>query len=98
MSAPAPVEETGHILRTPKVSYGGQAVLEGVMMRGRVFMAVAVRAPDKRIVVRSEPLPRHLYGGIIQKIPRVRAVTMLWRAVGLGMKALTFSADIQKEG
>ncbi len=46
MSAPAPVEETGQTLRTPKVSYGGQAVLEGVMMRGRRSMAVAVRHPS----------------------------------------------------
>src|SRR6266849_6821841 len=96
MSASAPVEEqSGHTLRTPKISYGGQAVLEGVMMRGRTFMAVAVRAPDKSIVVTSEPLPKHLYGGIIQKIPLVRGMTMLWDALGLGMKALMFSADIQ---
>jgi uncharacterized protein YqhQ len=85
-------------LRTPKVSYGGQAVLEGVMMRGRAFMAVAVRAPDKRIVITSERLPRHLYGGVIQKIPLVRGITMLWDALGLGMKALMFSADIQMQG
>ena len=64
-------------------------------MRGRTFMAVAVRAPDKNIVVRSEPLPKHLYGGIVQKIPLVRGMTMLWDALGLGMKALMFSADIQ---
>jgi uncharacterized protein YqhQ len=95
MSAQAAVEKPGHTLRTPKVSYGGQAVLEGVMMRGRQFMAVAVRAPDKKIVVTSEPLPRHLYGGIVQKIPMVRGMTMLWDALGLGMKALMFSADIQ---
>src|SRR5919202_1316036 len=93
----APVEGAGKTLRTPKVSYGGQAVLEGVMMRGRAFMAVAVRAPDKRIVVTSEALPRHLYGGVIQKIPFVRGVTMLWDALGLGMKALMFSADIQMQ-
>src|SRR6266480_6978247 len=99
MSASAPVEEqSGHSLRTPKISYGGQAVLEGVMMRGRTFMAVAVRAPDKSIVVRSEALPKHLYGGIIQKIPLVRGMTMLWDALGLGMKALMFSADIQMAG
>src|SRR5437870_13845067 len=94
----AAVREAGKTLRTPKVSYGGQAVLEGVMMRGRTFMAVAVRAPDKRIVVTSERLPRHLYGGIIQKIPLVRGLTMLWDALGLGMKALMFSADIQMQG
>jgi uncharacterized protein YqhQ len=95
MSAEAPVEEANKTPRTPKISYGGQAVLEGVMMRGRAFMAVAVRAPDKRIVVTSEALPKHLYGGVIQKIPLVRGMTMLWDALGLGMKALMFSADIQ---
>jgi uncharacterized protein YqhQ len=94
-AAQTAVEETGKTLRTPKVSYGGQAVLEGVMMRGRTFMAVAVRAPDKNIIVKSERLPKHLYGGIIQKIPLVRGMTMLWDALGLGMKALMFSADIQ---
>jgi uncharacterized protein YqhQ len=97
VSAIAPVQPSP-TLRTPRLSYGGQAVLEGVMMRGRAFMAVAVRAPDKRIVVTSEPLPRHLYGGVIQKIPLVRGVTMLWDALGLGMKALMFSADIQMQG
>src|SRR4051794_33612900 len=68
------------------------------MMRGRAYMAVAVRAPDKRIVVTSEALPKHLYGGIIQKIPLVRGITMLWDSLGLGMKALMFSADIQMQG
>src|ERR1041385_6962010 len=95
MSAPAPAVQTAPVSRTPKISYGGQAVLEGVMMRGRTFMAVAVRAPDKRIVVTSEALPMRLYGGIVQKIPLVRGMTMLWDALGLGMKALMFSADIQ---
>src|SRR5919199_6006078 len=95
MSAQAAVEESGHALRTPKIQYGGQAVLEGVMMRGRAFMAVAVRAPDKHIVVPSEALPEHLYSGVVQKIPFVRGMTMLWDALGLGMKALMFSADIQ---
>src|SRR5437016_14556472 len=91
----AAVEESGKALRTPKISYGGQAVLEGVMMRGRTFMAVAVRAPDKSIVVKSERLPKHLYGGVIQKIPLVRGMTMLWDALGLGMKALMVLADVQ---
>jgi uncharacterized protein YqhQ len=84
--------------RVPKVAYGGQAVLEGVMMRGRRFMAVAVRAPDQKIVITSEALPYHLYGGVIQRIPFVRGVTLLWDALGLGMKALMFSADVQAAG
>ncbi len=68
------------------------------MMRGRRFMAVAVRAPDQEIVVTSEALPYHLYGGPIQKIPFVRGITLLWDALGLGMKALMFSADVQAAG
>src|SRR5579864_3900256 len=84
--------------RTPKISYGGQAVLEGVMMRGRTYMSVAVRAPDGLIRKQSKPLPKHLYGGIVQKIPLVRGMTMLWDALGLGMQALMYSADIQMEG
>src|SRR5438105_10229061 len=99
MTAQAAAEAPGTARsRTPKISYGGQAVLEGVMMRGRTFMSVAVRAPDKNIVVTSKPLPRHLYGGIVQKIPLVRGMTMLWDALGLGMQALMFSADIQMAG
>jgi len=96
MASQAAVEPPGTThSRTPKISYGGQAVLEGVMMRGRTFMAVAVRAPDKSIRIQSKPLPKHLYGGIIQKIPLVRGMTMLWDALGLGMQALMYSADIQ---
>jgi uncharacterized protein YqhQ len=99
MTAQAAVEANGTSRsRTPKISYGGQAVLEGVMMRGRTYMAVAVRAPDTSIKIQSKPLPRHLYGGIIQKIPLVRGMTMLWDSLGLGMQALMYSADIQMAG
>ncbi|MDQ6672274.1 MAG: DUF1385 domain-containing protein [Chloroflexota bacterium] len=95
MTASAVVKPIERPRRTPKIAYGGQAVLEGVMMRGRTYMSVAVRAPDKSIVVTSQPLPMRLYGGIVQKIPLVRGMTMLWDALGLGMKALMFSADVQ---
>ncbi|MGI9148141.1 MAG: DUF1385 domain-containing protein [Chloroflexota bacterium] len=95
MTAAAVGKPLDRLQRTPKIGYGGQAVLEGVMMRGRTYMAVAVRAPDKSIVVTSQPLPMRLYGGIVQKIPLVRGMTMLWDALGLGMQALMFSADIQ---
>src|SRR5579859_1156196 len=95
MTAPAVVKPPDRPPRQAKISYGGQAVLEGVMMRGRTWIAVAVRAPDKSIVVTSQPLPMRLYGGIVQKIPLARGMTMLWDALGLGMKALMFSADIQ---
>ena len=85
-------------VRTAKFGYGGQAVLEGVMMRGRTHMAVACRAPDQSIVYTSQALPRSIYGGGIQKIPFLRGITLLWDTLGLGMKALMFSADVQMQG
>jgi uncharacterized protein YqhQ len=78
--------------------YGGQAVLEGVMMRGRAWVAVAVRAPDGQIVVRSERLPERVYGGIVGRTPFLRGLTLLWDSLGLGMKALMFSADVAMQG
>jgi len=80
-----------------RVFYGGQAVLEGVMMRGRTSMAVAVRAPSGNIVVHAEPLPKTIYSGWVAKTPFIRGLTMLWDTLGLGMKALMFSADVAVE-
>jgi len=84
--------------RISPTTYGGQAVMEGVMMRGRRWAAGAVRAPSSRILVRSERLPQRLYGGIIAKTPFLRGLTVLWDSLGLGMKALMFSADVQQAG
>lgn len=75
-------------------NYGGQAVIEGVMMRGSKRMTIAVRQPDGDIHVHSEPLDARIYGSFINKIPFVRGVTLLWDALGLGMRALMFSADV----
>jgi len=74
--------------------YGGQAVLEGVMMRGRRHMAVAVRHPNGKIITRTEALPRTLYASRIARIPFVRGVVMLWDALVLGTRALSFSAHV----
>lgn len=67
--------------------YGGQAVMEGVMMRGRRQMAVAVRQPDGRIALYSEPLDSWLYRSQIRNWPFVRGVFVLWDALLLGMRA-----------
>jgi uncharacterized protein YqhQ len=75
-------------------SYGGQAVIEGVMMRGSRLMAVAVREPEGKIVVRTDPLNAALYRGPMARIPLLRGLTMLWDALGLGLKALMWSADV----
>ena len=50
-------------------NYGGQAVLEGVMMRGSRTMAVALRHPDGHIVVNMEPVNETLYCGPISRTP-----------------------------
>jgi uncharacterized protein YqhQ len=77
-----------------KFYYGGQAVLEGVMMRGRKQMAVAVRAPNGEIVVHEEPLKAAIYTHKWGQWPFVRGLSMLWDALGLGMRALLWSADV----
>jgi uncharacterized protein YqhQ len=75
-------------------NYGGQAVIEGVMMRGSRTMAVALRHPEGHIVVKREPLNTWLYRGPLSRIPFVRGVVMLWDALGLGTRALMLSADV----
>jgi uncharacterized protein YqhQ len=79
-------------------NYGGQAVLEGVMMRGSKAVAVAVRDPQGRIVIHSEPLNKHVYGGPIARWPFLRGLTMLWDSLVLGMRSLMFSADVAASG
>jgi uncharacterized protein YqhQ len=87
-----------HTLKKPQkemqFSYGGQAVIEGVMMRGAHSSAVAVRDPDGRIVIHEQPLNQALYRGRISKTPFIRGLVGLWDALGLGTRALMWSADI----
>lgn len=76
------------------ITYGGQALIEGVMMRGRKSCAVALRAPDGKIVTKIEPLSG-IYKTRIAKIPFLRGLVMLWDSLGLGLRALTDSANLQ---
>jgi len=77
-----------------KFYYGGQAVMEGVMMRGRQRMAVAVRNPAGDIVVHEEPLTARIYTSAWGQWPFVRGLSLLWDTLGLGMRALMWSADV----
>ena len=77
-----------------KFSYGGQAVIEGVMMRGAHTAAIAARNPEGQIVVHEQPLNKALYRSWIARTPFVRGVVGLWDAMGLGTRALMWSADI----
>jgi uncharacterized protein YqhQ len=74
--------------------YGGQAVIEGVMMRGTHSVAIAMRSPDHHIAIHKEPLGK-LYQSKIIKIPFLRGIVMLWDALSLGIRALTISANTQ---
>lgn len=75
-------------------AYGGQAVIEGVMMRGKQSVAIAMRAPEGKIVLHREPLGA-IYKSRIINIPFLRGLVMLWDALGLGMRSLTISANLQ---
>jgi uncharacterized protein YqhQ len=78
-------------------SYGGQAVIEGVMMRGSKRLSVAVRNPKNEIVIHTEALDPRIYGGRLARIPFIRGLTLLWDALGLGIKSLMFSAEVALE-
>lgn len=78
------------------VYYGGQAVIEGVMIRGPEHMAVAVRHPRGHIVTHSERLGG-LYTGRLRRLPLIRGVVVLWETMALGMRALNYSSRIAFE-
>lgn len=74
--------------------YGGQAVIEGVMMRGTNSVAIAMRNPSNEISIHKEPLGT-IYRHKIIKIPFLRGIFMLIDALILGTRALTISANTQ---
>ena len=86
MPTAAPVAES--------IAYGGQAVVEGVMMRGGREMAVAVRGPAGEIVVWSEPIRASRLAVRVRRWPGVRGAVLLWDTMTLGMRALVFSAAV----
>ena len=73
--------------------FGGQAVVEGVMMKGKGNITVAVRKPDKSIKVKLEKYVPTAEKIKILGIPFVRGVTTLFEMIVIGMKALTYSAN-----
>ena len=93
--------EQGYSLSNPSISkkregrirVGGQAVIEGVMMRSPNSMAIAVRRPNGEIVVKRERLNFFSEKKFFSKLPLIRGVINLLSALVLGMKALNFSAN-----
>ena len=78
-------------------SYGGQAVIEGVVIRGRRTIALACRRPNGEIYRYREVLDSPLQRSRLAKLPFVRGVVVLWESLSFGMKMLMRSADIQLE-
>ena len=74
---------------------GGQAVLEGVMMRGVSTWAVAVRTPEGEIETTSEPIVSWAKRHRILRLPVVRGVVALGESLKIGFKALAISANAQ---
>src|ERR1700726_2203433 len=79
--------------------YGGQAVIEGVMMRGKRHYAVAVRLPTtKEIVVDRGELKASIYVNPIWKLPFIRGLALIGEQLHLGMKSLIWSANMNAVG
>lgn len=77
-------------------NYGGQALIEGVLMRGKDYVVGAFRSPKGEIILESEEL-EGIYKTRIAKFPFFRGLVILWDSLSLGMKFLTISANLQAE-
>ena len=76
-----------------KINIGGQAVIEGVLMRAPRSMAIAVRRPDGEIVVKRDTVIPLSERFPLVKLPLVRGAVALFTSLVIGMKALSFSAN-----
>ena len=79
-------------------SIGGQAVIEGVMMRSPHFVAVAVRKPNQRIMIRNLPYSSVMDRYPVFKKPVLRGVVTLLESMFQGIDALSYSANVSAEG
>ena len=85
--------------RMPDFFYGGQALIEGVMMRGRTTVAMSVRPPSGQIVTMAEPLPAALSADRkLIRIPFLRGMFLLYETLVIGTRMLMRSASIAAEG
>lgn len=85
------------IKRTCMSGIGGQAVLEGIMMKNKDLYSVSVRKPDGEIDVETEEYHGVLHGSPLKKIPFVRGIFMFLDSLILGMRTLTYSASFYED-
>ncbi len=81
----------------PTYAYGGQALMEGVLMRGRDALAVALRHPDGRIVTATERLDSGMHASPVSRWPFVRGLVVLYETLVVGTRWLIRSANVQAE-
>jgi uncharacterized protein YqhQ len=86
----------GRMSEKKKYNYGGQAVIEGVMIRGRTSVVTAVRRPSGEVTTDVKPLPS-LTTNRARRMPLVRGVVILIEAMVLGIKSLLYSANVAME-
>lgn len=79
-----------------KFNYGGQAVIEGVMIRGQKASVTAVRRPGGGVAIDVQPLPA-VSTGWMRRIPLLRGVVVLIEAMVLGIRSLIYSANVSLE-
>ena len=79
-----------------KCYYGGQAVIEGVMIRGRKAMVIAVRRPSGGLACKTRPLPA-IDTNWMRKTPLIRGIIVLIEALALGIQSLLYSANVALE-
>jgi uncharacterized protein YqhQ len=87
----------GRLPRMSRFTYGGQALIEGVLMRGRDAIAVALRHPDGRIVYATERLDSGVHGTRYSKLPFLRGLVVLYETLVVGTRWLVRSANVQAE-
>src|SRR5215208_1652491 len=81
----------------PTYTYGGQALIEGVLMHGRDAIAVALRHPDGHIVYATERLDSGFHGTRWSKWPFVRGLVVLYETLIVGTRWLVRSANVQAQ-
>jgi uncharacterized protein YqhQ len=81
----------------PPQLYGGQAVIEGVLIRGRRTLALACRRPNGEIYRYREALDSILLRSRLARLPFVRGIIVLWESLAHGMRMLMRSAELQME-
>jgi uncharacterized protein YqhQ len=84
----------------PSLAFGGQALIEGVMIRSRKHMVICVKQPNGKMLIKTEEISSLSERHRVLRLPFIRGVVALFEALYLGIKALFFSANavLEEEG